>query len=71
MQVTGKCHCEAISFKAEVDPGRAVLCHCTDCRVMSGGPYRPSFKPEKPILNCLVVNQRCITSMVRVVIVEN
>ena len=40
MQVTGKCHCEAISFQAEVDPGRAVLCHCTDCRVLSGGPYR-------------------------------
>ena len=25
MQVTGKCHCEAISFQAKVAPGRAVL----------------------------------------------
>ena len=50
MQVTGKCHCEAISFQAEVDPGRAVLCHCT----LSGnvwGHIALSFKPEKPTLN--------------------
>tara|TARA_E500000075_G_scaffold4525_1_gene3722 strand:+ start:1458 stop:1886 length:429 start_codon:yes stop_codon:yes gene_type:complete len=38
--VDGSCHCEAIKFKARVDVSRAVLCHCRDCQIMSGGPYR-------------------------------
>lgn len=40
MEVHGACHCRAIEFTAHIDPSRVVLCHCTDCQVMSGGPYR-------------------------------
>ena len=40
MQVTGKCYCGAVSFKASVDPTRVVVCHCTDCQVFSGAPFR-------------------------------
>lgn len=40
MQVHGKCHCGAISLTAEVDPKKALLCHCTDCQVLSGSAYR-------------------------------
>ena len=47
MEVTGKCHCEAISFRAQVDPERTVLCHCTDCRAMSGGPYRSVIQTKE------------------------
>jgi len=47
MQVTGKCHCQKISFRAEVDPDRTVLCHCTDCRAMSGGPYRSVIQTKE------------------------
>ena len=40
MQVNGACHCKRISFSAEIDLDRVVLCHCTDCQIMFGGPYR-------------------------------
>jgi len=40
MHVDGACHCGAVSFTAEVDPGRVMVCHCTDCQVLSGAPMR-------------------------------
>ena len=47
MEVTGKCHCQAIVFRAIVDPERTVLCHCTDCRSMSGAPYRSVIQTKE------------------------
>jgi hypothetical protein len=40
MNITGQCHCGAISFTALVDPARVIACHCTDCQQFSGGPFR-------------------------------
>ncbi len=40
MQIEGACHCGRISFTAEVDPSRVTVCHCTDCQVLSGAPFR-------------------------------
>ena len=40
MKVHGTCHCGQITFEAEVDPDRASICHCTDCQILSGSPYR-------------------------------
>ena len=40
MDVTGRCHCGAISYSAVVDPKLVTLCHCTDCQRLSGSPYR-------------------------------
>lgn len=40
MQIEGSCHCGAISFTAQVDPARVMVCHCSDCQVMSGSPFR-------------------------------
>jgi hypothetical protein len=40
MQIEGACHCGRISFTAQVDPSRVVVCHCSDCQVMSGSPFR-------------------------------
>lgn len=40
MQIDGACHCGAITFSAEVDPARVMLCHCTDCQVLSGSAFR-------------------------------
>lgn len=40
MQVDGACHCGAVSFTAEIDPGRVMVCHCKDCQVLSGAPFR-------------------------------
>lgn len=40
MQVNGSCHCGAISFTAEIDPSRVLVCHCTDCQVQTGSAFR-------------------------------
>lgn len=40
MRVDGACHCGQISFTAEVDPANVMVCHCADCQVMSGSPFR-------------------------------
>ena len=40
MQITGQCHCGAISFKATVDPKKVLVCHCADCQQISGAPFR-------------------------------
>ena len=40
MHISGKCHCGAISFTATVDPHRVLVCHCADCQVFSGAPFR-------------------------------
>jgi hypothetical protein len=40
MKIDGKCHCGAISYEAEINPNYVIICHCTDCQTISGGPYR-------------------------------
>jgi hypothetical protein len=42
IRIDGGCHCGAITYEAEVDPRRVVICHCTDCQTFSGAPYRVS-----------------------------
>ncbi len=40
MNITGQCHCGAISFTALIDPNKIVACHCADCQTFSGAPFR-------------------------------
>jgi hypothetical protein len=40
MQIDGACHCGAISFTAHIETTRVMVCHCTDCQVLSGSPFR-------------------------------
>ncbi len=40
MNISGQCHCGAISFTAVVDPLKVVACHCEDCQKFSGAPFR-------------------------------
>jgi hypothetical protein len=40
MHIDGACHCGAVTFSAEIDSSRVMLCHCTDCQVLSGAPFR-------------------------------
>lgn len=40
MRIDGACHCGGVSFSAEIDPARVMVCHCTDCQTLSGAPYR-------------------------------
>lgn len=40
MLVHGSCHCGEITFQAEADPDRAMICHCTDCQGNGGSAFR-------------------------------
>ena len=40
MKVDGGCHCGRITFEAEVDPAKVLICHCVDCQTLSGGAFR-------------------------------
>ena len=40
MKIEGNCHCGNITFSAEIDPEKVVICHCTDCQTLSGSAYR-------------------------------
>jgi hypothetical protein len=40
LEVHGRCHCNAVTFTALVDPNRVIACHCADCQQFSGGPFR-------------------------------
>ena len=46
MEVTGKCHCGEIAYRALVDPDHVSVCHCTDCQVLTGSPYRVSVPAQ-------------------------
>jgi hypothetical protein len=39
MDVTGKCLCGHISYKAEIDPNLVYVCHCSDCQQHSGSAF--------------------------------
>jgi len=40
MKINGGCHCGAITYEAEADPHKVVICHCTDCQTLSGSAFR-------------------------------
>jgi len=42
MNINGKCHCGKITFRASVTPEQVSICHCTDCQILTGSPYRVS-----------------------------
>ncbi|HWR79657.1 MAG TPA: GFA family protein [Pseudomonas sp.] len=40
MKVNGKCLCGQVTFSAEVDESKVMLCHCTDCQVQASTAFR-------------------------------
>jgi hypothetical protein len=40
MHIDGQCHCGRVTYKAEIDPAKISICHCTDCQSLTGSPYR-------------------------------
>lgn len=40
MHVDGSCHCGKIRYEADINPAHVVVCHCTDCQVLSGTAFR-------------------------------
>ena len=53
MKVHGRCHCGAIAYEAEIDPARAVVCHCVDCQILSGAAFRASVPASAEALRFL------------------
>jgi hypothetical protein len=43
MKVEGQCHCGAIVYEAEVEPGTIAICHCADCQMQSGSVFRATI----------------------------
>jgi len=47
MHIDGGCHCGNISYEAEIDPEKVIVCHCTDCQELSGTAFHTVvFVPE-------------------------
>jgi hypothetical protein len=40
MHVDGQCHCGQVTFEADIDPQAVSICHCKDCQVLTGSPFR-------------------------------
>ena len=40
MKVSGSCHCGKIKINAKLIEGKVIACHCTDCQISAGGPFR-------------------------------
>jgi hypothetical protein len=47
MKISGKCHCGAITYEAEIDPSTVAVCHCTDCQTLSGSAFRVVVPAKK------------------------
>ena len=40
MKIDGKCHCGKTAYRANIDPGKVYICHCTDCQAITGSAFR-------------------------------
>lgn len=40
MNINGACHCGKVSFSAQIDPEKVMICNCADCQTLSGAPFR-------------------------------
>lgn len=40
MNVTGACLCGAVTFSADVESAKTMVCHCADCQVLGSTAFR-------------------------------
>jgi hypothetical protein len=40
MKIDGRCHCGYITYEADIDPEKVMICHCSDCQTLSGSAFR-------------------------------
>ena len=40
MKINGSCHCGFITYEADIEPEKVMICHCTDCQMLSGSAFR-------------------------------
>jgi len=49
MKIDGSGHCGKITFDAELDESRVIICHCTDRQTFFGSAFRTvAFLPDSP-----------------------
>lgn len=53
MHVHGACHCGAIRYEAVVDPEKTMICHCSDCQVLSATAFRVNVPAKAEDLRLL------------------
>lgn len=51
MNITGHCHCGELVFTAKVLPEKVVICHCTDCQLLSASAFRTVVMSEVDGMN--------------------
>ena len=39
MEIDGQSHCVRVTYRADIDPAKVSICHCTDCQSLTGSPY--------------------------------
>lgn len=61
MKIDGRCHCGAVTYDANIDPAKVIICHCCDCQAMSGAPYRVNV----PVLTANFRLQGALTTYVK------
>ena len=47
MRIDGQCHCGFVTYEAEIDPDAVTICHCTDCKRLTGSPYRVTVRAAR------------------------
>jgi len=47
MKIDGQCLCGYISYEANVDRDRVMICHCTDCQASSASAFRTGVMVRK------------------------
>ena len=53
MKIDGRCHCGYITYEAEIDPEKVMICHCADCQTLSGSAFRTVVFTREATFNLL------------------
>ena len=53
MKIDGSCHCGYITYEAEIDPEKVMICHCADCQTLSGSAFRTVVFTREATFNLL------------------
>jgi hypothetical protein len=40
MKIDGRCHCGYITYEADINHEKVMICHCSDCQTLSGSAFR-------------------------------
>lgn len=47
MKVTGRCHCGSIRYEAQIDETKVMMCHCSDCQMLTGSAFRANVQAPR------------------------